>query len=351
MASLQNGLSINTISLINGQLQVISDQKNLVGQFDGIYYERLSGRLFVMERSQNTLQEVISSPTGQSWLGEVLRPGTSHPNKSRLRSSESSSFNPLKRLSDGIFSQNFNYRTHKFTFDTNSKLLYVLQSKWKGSLGFDDKILSQSISLYSLVGASFDWWGDLKVEQILQDTNSKLKLNRLSSVALREVKNNKLVGLSTSHGEPWNVALMYDNGFQIRLLVLASADKKSFSCLLHEYIGRRIETDTQTSKQNILAQSLYQPNKPSVHEGFPVTSAYVTLYNIQAVVHKQVSGRKVKICVENRLSKVPAASTYNPTNQNIYPVERAHTTTISTILKVTRINTSWTTTSNCSTLR
>ena len=338
---LQNELCFRTISIINGQFELIHHQKSIPGQFDGIYFERVSGRLFAMSREEDYLQEVITTSRGECWVNEVIFQSSGFFGKSKLRSTKASKGdlpNPLSRLSDikqGLFGKPFNYRKHNFAFDPEKKLLYVLQSQWKGVNGFEDKIVGQNIRVYNIEGMAFDYWEEIKIEKVLQETNTKGNISKQAAMALREAKQNQIVGISVGSGEAWNLSIMYDNGFQIRLQVLASADRKSFSCLLQQYIGRTVDIEARQASEPVQPQPIYNPdNTYFVPTGPTVTKVYEGLPSIQAVVHKQVRDNRLTLSIENKLSKVPAARKLNLDNLHIYPVEKATTQTLSTVLRV-----------------
>lgn len=315
-------------------MHISENQQDIVGQFDGIYFERNSCRLFVMERGRESLQEVLFSSRGECVINEVEATlgkfmGSRGP---KLRDGGFSK--TLQALTGGLFAKTENYRTHKFAYDSRKNLVFVLQSLWKGKSGFDDKIDSQNIRIYNLSRGKFEGWGELKIETILQSSDSQNKLSKHVGHAIREAKNNKITGISTGHGHPWNLSLMYDNGLQIKLIVLESADNKSYNCLLHEFQGRRIETEAEHSQANFMAQKIHTAEVPKKLESPPTTTEYLGFESIQAFVHKQVTGRKVRICVENNLNMVPAAAKYNQESCRIFPAEKGLSNSLSTILTV-----------------
>jgi hypothetical protein len=332
VASLQGELCFRTISLINDNLEMVNQQKSIAGQFDGIFYERKTGRLFVMNCDCDYLQEVMFAQNGEYWLNNVFSSGNLFT-KSILRSTRAEVSNPLTRIKDSFFTKPFNYRKHTFAYDTDKKLLYKLQSNWKGINGFEDKIVSQKVVVYNLEGLKFDCWGELKVENILQTSTTNKNAAKVASIALREAKQNKIVGLCAGVGEPWNLNVMYDNGFQIRLNVLISTDKKNFSCLLQEFIGRTVDTETKTY-DNLNGNFQNEDATEILSTGPKITKTYVGFPSIQGIVHKQASDNMLTISIENKLSKVPAAKRFDPVSCHIYPADKAHTSTLSTILRV-----------------
>lgn len=355
-------MHFKTVTLINEEFKMVPHQRFIQGQFDGIYYERFSNRLFVMQRGYDYLQEVTSSVDGQFWLTDVLS-SAGLTNKSLLRNSKvkaSNSFsllpsgeswdkikadpwklvnsNPLTLLKESLYNKAFNYRKHTFAFDHENRLLYVLQSYWKGLNGFEDKIVFQKVLVYSLEGMNFECWGELKVDKILQDTSKNKTIAKLATMALREAKQNKIVGMSVGFGEPWSLSIMYDNGLQIRLNILISSDKKTFSCLLQEFIGRTVDTEAKTTDAFAMQAPSADQATGITPIGKTVTKTYVGLPTIQAIVHKQASDNLLTISIENKLSKVPAAKRFDPRTCHIYPVEKAHTNTLSTIVRVASLD-------------
>lgn len=325
-------MCFRTITLVNGKLEMACQQKPIPGPFDGIYYERAAGRLFVMHRDYDFLQEVCFSQEGDSLLNNVFSNGKLFK-KSLLRSTRAENVNPFSLIKESFFTKPFNYRKHTFAYDSDKKILYKLQSFWKGVNGFEDKIISQKVIVYNLESFKFDCWGELKIENVLQIASSSKSTTKIATIALREAKQNKIVGLCAGSGDPWSLNVMYDNGFQIRLNVLVNNDKSSFSCVLQEFIGRTVDIEAKTLERVDGRQSP-SADQQIVSTGQMMTKTYVGLPSIQAVVHKQMSDNMLILNVENKLSKIPAANRFDPSTCHIYPADKAHTLTLTTVLKV-----------------
>ena len=330
VVSLQTRLEFRTLTLIRSDFVSIDNRLAVNSiEADGMYYEPKSERLFVASRGRDTISEVMVDKSGRCCTTRSILTtiGCKRESAGLRKAENTETCTILKQLTDGLFGQGYNYRTHLFSYDAVKKNLYHLQTHWNAGEGLNDNIKHQKIGVYSLENEEFEYWGEIRNDRLVQEASST---DKTVSAVLRETSSQSIAGISATQGEAWDLCLMYSNGFRLYIdLLVTSGNNKLATARLHSYLAARsinLAKRVSPSMQTGLYQEFNQMKK---------TTSFVGFDQIRAVVQKQTSSDgSLTLTVHNRTSCVPPAEQYDTTTKEIRPSERFLTHSVSSLFDV-----------------
>jgi hypothetical protein len=329
--SLQSKLEFKVITKVRQSYECIGSRIVLKSiEVDGMFYEPRTNRFFVASRSSDYLQEVVIDKDGnccqsKSLLRTLLCKRDCAGVKGPINTGMSCEL--INQIRDGIFGRLFNYRTHAFSYEPIKQILFHLETNWEATNGLEDKIVGQSLHIYSLNEGQLEYWGEVRNERLALETKPTEKS---FAAALKEVSTSKIAGISSSQSEEWDLSIMYTNGFRLLIQILITNDTyKTALPKLYNYIPPiQHEVLKRTSKSS--NQGIYQQFALKRR-----TTAYLGFEKTHTEVQKQIGADgSLVITVFNRTSVVPSAEQFNLDTKEIKPLEKFLTHSISSIIEV-----------------
>ena len=323
IASLETKVVFKTVIRVGNDYALIEHCPPLNAQVDGIYYDEISQRVFMAKCDSQKLVEAHI---------KAARPCS-------ISQSEQTIGRPrelIKQISASLFKR-YSYRTHMFSCDRRpggEKRLYQVLTKWASKGRNSSEISSQSIHVYSLYEGVIVSRNTMDLQNMLESSRGD---ERQRELAKKQARSFPITGIAASQGENWDLTVMFQNGFQIRLQVLeGSSNGGQVQCKLYQFIGSRVlevaeegeETPAQSDTSS-LRNSLYGP----VPFGRSLlTSGFAGLENAKTFVHKctrrnaseedgSLTSQGVRLYVQNRLNLTTSAQKFNSGLMKMYQAD------------------------------
>jgi hypothetical protein len=289
VACLETKMVFKTITLVDGSFHIVDNNLGVSANPEEIFYEPNSRRLFVLEKTENYLSEIVLQPDCDS-VTDKLMDCFGLSSKCYLKKIKTDQTTFYDRVVNMVAAPATAPRSHLFHFERSEGLLYHLTNKWiKGSVN-----PSQHVSVYGLANGRCEYAGRINLRNILIDNSVNKNIHKK---VLSQIEGRRIVGFKSPDDSSHNLCLVFEGSFHVKLQVLQNINSKQISNVAYKGISAINLGSPTTGPQP-------HPTDDSLHH-VPLILNYQYCQNISAGLVKKAVQGKIIVSVESNISLNP----------------------------------------------
>lgn len=289
VACLETKMVFKTITFVDGSLNIVDNKLDVSLNPEEMFYEPNSRRLFVLEKTENYLSEIVLQ-AGFDSVADKLMDCFGLSSKCYLKKIRTDQTTFYDKVINLVAAPSSGPRSHLFHFERSEGLLYHLTNKWiKGNVN-----PSQHISVYCLANGRCDYAGWVNLRNILIDHSIN---NNIHKKVLTQIEGRSIVGFKSPDDSNHNLCLVFEGSFHVKLQVLRNINSKQISNVAYKGISAINLGSPNGGPQR-------HPSEETLHH-VPLILKYQYCQNISAGLVKKTVEGKIIVAVESNVSLNP----------------------------------------------